>query len=153
MTRPRWRHAVWLVLVPAALNALTGPYLALAGENATAFEEGTGEDHAAFQAAYPRVLDTMDTQERLVGALLTAFSVLAVAVAWLHHRRGDKDTWVALALVPLGFAAVTTVMLAKGVTDLGAYYAGVTLVAAAGVLLARGTPVHTPGAAGVASRP
>lgn len=136
-TAPRWRHAWLLAFVPLAFNALTGPYLAWAGETQENFEASTGADYATFAATYPEVLRTMDNQERVLGVLLTAFSLMGAILAWTHRRGPDAAAWAALWVAPAGFAGVAAAMTYGGAGGLAAYYWGCAAAAAVGVALMR----------------
>lgn len=134
--RHRWRHALWLVVVPVALNAATGVYMAAVGMDEVAFREGAGEDLASFEARYPRVVATADAQERLIGVLLASFSTLGLLAAWQHRGEPTAGSRWILATMPSGFGAVAVVMLAAGTVDVGGYYVGVALLTGLGAFLA-----------------
>lgn len=74
-----------------------------------------------------------------VGILLTSFGALAVAVAIAGFREGPGWAWAALWVVVAGLAALSLHMFRGGASNIGAFYAVLTLVALAGQLLTRGT--------------
>jgi hypothetical protein len=71
----------------------------------------------------------------VLGVLGAGFGVLAVVVSAIPYRHGQRWAWYALTLLPITIGAVAVRMLVDQYST-GYYYAGLTALAAVGLMLA-----------------
>jgi hypothetical protein len=109
--------SLWVALTPA------GDQTELAGRTR---EQFTRQD--------PEVATLYSMDLVVLGLLGVGFGLLAAVVSVLPYRRGERWAWYALWLVPITIGAVAVRMLVDQYS-VGYYYAGITVVAALGLLL------------------
>jgi hypothetical protein len=110
--------ALWVALTP------TGAQTELAGRTWEQFAESDPEVASLY---------TMDLG--ILGMLGAGFGVLAAVVSLVPYRHGERWAWYALWLFPIAIGGVAIRMLVASYPA-GSYYAGLTVVALVGLLLA-----------------
>jgi hypothetical protein len=94
----------------------------------------TGRTFEEFATQDPEVAALISRQLATVGILAAAFALLALIVAAVPYRAGQRWAWYALWLVPIAFGLVTIRMLIDGY-GVGYYYLLLTVVSVVGLLI------------------
>ena len=107
--RDRYSWILLLVVGLASLAIGVGDFaLGQAGDTEMVLAV-TGMTWSQLTAASPSVANLVDLLARVLGAWLTGFSLLAIAVSATAYRHGERWAWFAMWSVPL---AMTLVFLA-----------------------------------------
>jgi hypothetical protein len=122
-----------LLTLISTLVALSSLWVALtpAGDQT----ELTGRAWDQFALQDPEVASLYSMDLAILGMLGAGFGVMAVVVSAIPYRHGQRWAWYALTLLPITIGAVAVRMLVDQYST-GYYYAGLTALAAVGLMLA-----------------
>ena len=121
-----------LVLIVAALSVLSALYVGL---TPTADQtELQGRTWEQFARQDPEVAGLYSMDLALLGMSIGAFAVLAVVIAAIPYRRGERWAWYALWVVPLLWGGVAARMFIDQYSA-GSVYAVAAAMAVIGLLI------------------
>jgi hypothetical protein len=121
-----------LVLIVAALSVLSALYVGL---TPTADQtELQGRTWELFARQDPEVAGLYSMDLALLGMSIGAFAVLAVVIAAIPYRRGERWAWYALWVVPLLWGGVAARMFIDQYSA-GSVYAVAAAMAVIGLLI------------------
>lgn len=103
---PKYAWIALLVVCVASLLIGVGDYF-LAGNGDPALTETmTGVPWEEMKEVTPLVVNLTNLLTRILGAWLTGFSLMGIAVTLVPFRRGERWAWYALWSLPLSFLLV-----------------------------------------------
>jgi len=109
-------------------------YELTAGIDAVDFQAATGKDWVVFTPANPAAAGYLEKILALVGVGYASFGLLAGVIAAIPYRSGERWSWYAMWIFPIGLALTTAIFLITA-SELVYFYGVVTLVAIIGMLL------------------
>lgn len=137
-TTPWYRRWAWLLVVGLALLLVAfGVFVLFAPVSPDDFEADTGVVWTEFAGAQPEIAGYLEREARLLAAVAIGFGLIVAGMAGTLVRAGNRTAWSLAWIFPATLGLTAVVFFASGAAALGSYYTVVTILAAAGVGLAR----------------
>ena len=130
------RAYAWVILfVLGLLLVLNIVIVVWIEDGANQFELDTGVAWNEFAAAYPSIATSYILTQRLLYLSFAALALFAVVITYFGFRPGHRWAWYAMWLLPATLALTALLTTQSRRPELAIMYAGLALLAVAGLLL------------------